>query len=131
MKYKLPYIIAFIILLATEIYIGVFVRDKFIRSYFGDILITILLCVFVRCVTNKWRTIKGSALLCGGVFLFSICAEIGQYFRLDKLLGVNGTVIGVILGSNFSYIDIACYAVGCVMFFAAESVTFKILNKHL
>lgn len=38
MKKRLPYIIAFVILLVTEIYIGVFVHDKFIRPYVGDVL---------------------------------------------------------------------------------------------
>ncbi len=129
MKNRLPYIIAFALLLATEVYIGVFVRDKFIRPYVGDVLITVLLCCLVRCAIGTKRSVKGSAILCGGVLVFSACAEISQYFRIDRLLGVEGTVLGVILGSRFDYMDIICYAVGCLLFFIAEFAVFTVMKR--
>ena len=131
MKKRLPYIIAFVILLVTEIYIGVFVHDKFIRPYVGDVLVTVLICNLVRCVIGTKCTYKGSAVLCGGVLIFSACAEISQYFRLDKLLRVNGTVLGVIFGSSFDVLDIVCYAVGCALFFAVECAVFRSLKKGI
>ena len=46
MKKRLPYLLAFILLLLLEIIIAVFVHDRFIRPYVGDVLVTVLLCFF-------------------------------------------------------------------------------------
>ncbi len=128
MKKRLPYIIATVILLAVEIYIGMFVRDKFIRPYGGDILVTMLLCTLIRSAIGAKRSVKQSGVICVLVFIFSVVVEITQYFRLDKFLGVDGTLLGIIIGSGFSYIDIVCYAVGCLLFFAAEQIVLSQLK---
>ncbi len=132
MKKRLPYIIATVLLLATEIYIGMFVRDKFIRPFGGDILVTALICCIVRSVIGRARLdgYKGSALLSAGVLLFSIVVEVTQYFSLDELLGVKGTVLGVIIGSSFAWLDIVCYAVGCLAFFIVECVCLAVAKKN-
>ena len=115
---RLPYVIAFILLLLVEIYIGLFVRDRFIRPYFGDVLVTALLCCLVRAVYPK-----GVRLLSLYVFAFSVVVEVTQYFDLVKLLGwENNTFLSVIMGRSFSWKDIVCYAVGCAAFWAVEWV---------
>lgn len=116
MKKRLPYIFAFLALLLVEIYIGLFVRDRFIRPYFGDVLVTALLCCLFRAVYPK-----GVRLLPVYVFLFSVVVEITQYFDLVKLLGwEHNTFLSVIMGRSFSWKDILCYAAGCAAFWAVE-----------
>lgn len=118
MKRRLPYIIAFVLLLLTEIYIGLFVRDRFIRPYFGDVLVTALLCCLFRAVYPK-----GVRLLPVYVLVFSIFVEVTQYFDLVALLGWEHSVfLSVIMGRSFSWKDILCYAVGCAAFGAVEAV---------
>lgn len=43
MKKRLWYLTAFVILLMVEICIALFVHDRFIRPYVGDVLVTVLL----------------------------------------------------------------------------------------
>ena len=113
---RITYIIAFLALLLAEIYIGLFVRDAFIRPYFGDVLVTILLCCLVRAVFPK-----GLRLLPVGVFAFATAVEIAQYFDVVKLVGLeHNAFISTIVGRSFSWKDILCYAAGCLAFWLVE-----------
>lgn len=126
MKKRLPYILAFVLLLLAEIYIGLFVRDRFIRPYFGDVLVTALLCCLVRAVYPR-----GLRLLPAYVFAFSVVVEVTQYFDLVKLLGwENNALISTLMGRSFAWEDIHCYAAGCAAFWAAEAL-FKSRVKPL
>ena len=126
MKKRLPYILAFVLLLLAEIYIGLFVRDRFIRPYFGDVLVTALLCCLVRAVYPK-----GLRLLPAYVFAFSVVVEVTQYFDLVKLLGwENNALISTLMGRSFAWEDILCYAAGCTAFWGLEAL-FKPRAKPL
>lgn len=112
MKQRLPYIISAGILFLAELYIGFFVHDAFVRPYGGDILITILLCCLWRCVFPnqcRWMPL--------GIFGFSVAVE---FFQLLVGPYLKGTVIGIIVGASFSWIDILCYGIGCLLFAATE-----------
>lgn len=117
MKKRVVYLAAFLILLAVEIFIGLFVRDRFVRPYLGDVLVTVLLCVLVRIILPK-----GVKLLPVWVFLFAAAVEFAQLLELPKLLGMENTVFGVIMGTTFDWKDILCYGIGCVIFGAAEAL---------
>lgn len=118
MHTRKAYALAFLLLLALEVYIGVYVRDAFVRPYVGDMLVTVLLCCLAK-------------LLCPGcrpalpVFVFAAAVEGLQALGLAELLGAEGTLLGVILGSTFDWHDIACYAIGCLLFAAAERMSGK------
>lgn len=113
---RLPYILAFLLLLLAEIYIGLCVRDRFIRPYFGDVLVTALLCCLFRAVYPK-----GVRLLPVYVFVFATLVEVTQYFDLVKLLGwEDNALLSTLMGRSFAWADILCYAVGCLLFWAAE-----------
>lgn len=111
MKKRLPYILASAVLLLVEILIGVFVRDTFVRPYVGDVLVTVLLCCLCRCLfpEGRWLPVR--------VLLFSVAVECVQLVEIPVL---EGTVLGIILGSTFDFVDLICYAVGCGLFAAAE-----------
>ena len=121
MKKRIGYLIAFIVLLITEILIALFVRDDFIRPYGGDILVTVLICAAVRIVFPT-----GVRLLPVWVFLFAAGVEIGQYFDFVTLLGLgNIPFFRILLGSTFSFADLICYAAGCALFWAEERIITK------
>lgn len=112
MKKRLPYLISAAVLLLAELYIGFFVDDAFIRPYGGDILVTALLCCLFRGVVPdgyKWIPL--------GVFAFSVGVE---FFQLIVGPYLRGSLLGIIVGSSFSWLDILCYAAGCVLFTATE-----------
>ena len=118
-KARLWYLGAFIILLAVEVIIALFVRDKFIRPYGGDSLVTVLLCCFLRVFFPK--KIK---LLPLWVFLFAFLVETAQYINIVDILGLGHIrFFRVLVGTSFSFIDILCYGIGCLIFWLAEKLT--------
>ena len=120
-KLRIIYGVAFLLIFATEIFIALYVRDDFIRPYVGDMLVTVLICCFVRVlITEKFRV---APLL---VFLFSLLVEIGQYFDFVKLLGLDNNVfISTLLGRTFSFADIICYGIGCAVFAVLDYIIKK------
>ena len=117
-KARLAYLSAFCVILILEICIALFVRDNFIRPYGGDILVTVLLCCFLRIFLPD--SIK---LLPLYIFFFALAVEIGQYFDFVSLMGLGSIrFFRILLGSTFSYEDILCYGIGCVLFAAAETL---------
>ena len=113
MRRRLGYLLAFLAVLAIEICIGLFVRDRFIRPYAGDMLVTVLLCCLCRVVFPR----VSPAL---PVFLFAALVEGLQALSLVEKLGLQGSVLGIIMGATFDWKDILCYAFGCAAFAAVE-----------
>ncbi len=111
-KTRLFYTVLSCLLLTMEILIALFVNDNFVRPYVGDVLVTLLLCSFLRIIFPK-----GIPALPVYVFLLAAAVEMGQYFDLVALLGIQSEFLSVLLGRTFSLLDILCYAVGCLLFF--------------
>ena len=110
-------LLAFFALLALELVIGLFVHDRFVRPYLGDVLVTVLLCCLARAVfPQKPR------LLALWVFLLSAAVEFSQLAGLAQRLGIRGGLLGALLGATFDWIDLLCYFLGCAAFFAAERI---------
>ena len=118
MKQRLGYLAAFFLVLLLEIFIGVFIQDNFIRPYVGDMLVTMLLCCLCRVILPRLSPAIP-------VFLFSAVVEGLQWLGVTEKLGLQGTVMGIILGSTFDWKDLFCYALGCIAF----AVTDRLLNK--
>ena len=117
-KPRVIYALLFCLLLVIEILIALFVRDRWLRPYGGDILVTVLICAAVRILFPT-----GVRFLPLWVFLFAAAVEIGQYFDFVTLLGLgNIAFFRILLGSTFSVADLLCYAAGCVLFWAGEKL---------
>ena len=107
---RVIYVTIFCCLLAIEVCIALFVHDAFVRPYVGDILVTLLLCCMCRVALPD-----NTRLLPVFVFLFAACVEVGQYFDVVALLGLaDKRILSVALGRTFSWLDLVCYAVGCM-----------------
>ena len=124
---RILYLIIFCGLLAVEMGIALFVNDAFVRPYVGDMLVTLLLCCLCRVIIpDKVR------LLPVYVFVFAACVEIGQYFDVVALLGLaDNRIISIALGRTFSWMDIVCYAVGCVAAFLLDQIIIKKANVKI
>ncbi len=126
---RLRYILSFLAILVVEVIIALFVRDRFIRPYGGDVLVTVLLCCLIRIFfpnsTSFW--LKSMPLW---VFLFAATVEGLQYFNYVTLLGLGDIgFFRILLGTSFSWVDIVCYGIGCIAFFAAEEFSYKYKNR--
>jgi len=117
MKINIQYIFSFLILLATEILIALFVHDKFIRPYIGDVLVIILLYCFIRSLFRKIRFLPYY------LFSFGVIVEILQYFKIVYLLNLqNNKILSIIIGSSFDIKDILCYLAAMVILIIWEKI---------
>ena len=100
---RLVYLTLFLLLLAVEIMIGMYVHDSFVRPYVGDMLVVILLWALVRI----W--------LSAAVYIFSVIVELTQLIPLVDLLGIKNHLVRVLMGTTFVVEDLFAYATGCAV----------------
>ena len=125
MKINLKYLIAFLIFFITEVLIALFVRDKIIRPFIGDVLVIILMYTFIRSIIQ--RPIKALPIY---LFLFAVMIEITQYFHLVDRLGLkDNKLMSTIMGTTFDIRDILCYFAGTIILIIWEKIFIPYHNK--
>jgi len=99
-------------------YIALFVDDRFVRPYLGDVLVVICIYFLAKVFfPSKHR------LMALYIFVFAVFVEITQLLGLVKFLGLeNNQVARIVLGGVFDWIDIGCYAAGCIAIYIAENI---------
>ncbi len=111
MKKRIINFALFLLLLTVEICIALFVHDRFVRPYIGDVLVVMVLYFLVRVFVPE-----GCRWLPWIIFIFATGVEFLQYFNLVELLGLSDNrFMRTILGSVFDFKDIVCYGVGCAV----------------
>jgi len=110
LTFNTTYFILFLLLLATELVIAVYLKDGFIRHTFGDYLVVILMYCFIK----SFIPIK-PVYLAVGVLAFSFFIEFLQLFKVLKFIGLEqSSLANIILGSTFHLSDLLAYALGTV-----------------
>lgn len=100
----------FCLIFLIEIYIGIFVKDKVIRPYIGDILVIPLIYSFLNIFfKNNYKKYITA------IVIFAIFIEILQFYNLVKMLGINNKVLKIVIGSTFDFKDIICYVLGGII----------------
>ena len=110
------YLLVTICLLFIEIAIALFVKDKIIRPYIGDLLVVILIYAFVKIwISNREKLVAIS------VFVFACFIELLQYFHIVEVLGLDDNKVAtVIIGSKFNTLDIVMYLMGTIVVILTE-----------
>lgn len=109
-KITLKNCIYFCLIFLIEIYIGIFVKDKIIRPYIGDILVIPLIYSFLNIFfKNNYKKYITA------IVIFAIFIEILQFYNLVKMLGINNKVLKIVIGSTFDFKDIICYILGGII----------------
>ncbi|WP_020559389.1 DUF2809 domain-containing protein [Thiofilum flexile] len=117
MRLSWPMLGAAIVLFVVEAIIATRLNHfHFIRAYFGDFLVVIL----VYCTIQAFWDVNPRRLAIG-VFVFSCVIELAQWFQLADILQLSGWA-RVILGTSFSWVDILMYAAGCITIYGIDSV---------
>lgn len=97
-------------LFLIEVLIALYVRDNFIRPYFGDFLVVILMYCFLRTFANL--DVKPTVI---AVLLFSYLIEVLQYLNFVEIIGLGNSVLArTLIGTSFEWIDIVAYTAGCL-----------------
>lgn len=118
---RILYIAATVFFLLIEVIIALYVHDKWIRPYVGDILVVIVIYTFIR----VWIP-RGWNLLPLYVFLFAVLVEVLQFFRIVEILGLSDNrFFAVLIGGTFDWMDIICYGVGCGVLMVYERVIIR------
>jgi hypothetical protein len=98
----------FFAIFVIEILIALFVRDRFIRPYLGDVLAVMLVFFFARSFIET-RT----RFLALGTLTFAFALELAQYLRLVDHLGLSDNrFASIVIGSTFDVGDLLSYTVG-------------------
>lgn len=107
------YFLKSVFLFVIEVLIATILRKiYFLRAYVGDILVVMLIYTLIL----TFFKVKNKNKLLIGVFLFAVIVEILQFFKVADLLGFSkGSVGYIVMGNYFSWEDIICYGVGCVL----------------
>lgn len=124
MKPRLIYSVAFIVFLAIEVCIALFVHDDFVRPYIGDVLAVVTVYCAVRIVFPD--RINLMSLL---VFAFAAVVELIQLTDLAKMFG-EGSFMAILLGSTFDPADLLCYGIGTLPLLLWDIFGTKILKER-
>lgn len=103
--------IIFLIIFVIEVIIALYVRDSIIRPYGGDVLVVMLIYYFLKSFVGLKPLYLAIAVL-----LFAYAVEVGQYFNLVEVLGMqDNKVMCIVIGSSFSWGDMLAYTIGAVL----------------
>ena len=127
MRKRVLYLITTILLLTIEVLIALYVNDRFIRPYVGDMLVVIVIYTFVRIFVPE-----GWPLLPFAIFIFAIFVEILQWFHIVDVLGLSDSrFFRVLIGGVFDWKDILCYGLGCALVGLYEYAIHRKQKKHV
>lgn len=105
----------------TEVLIALFVRDRFVRPYLGDVLVVILLYCFIRSFLHSSVFLPAIAVL-----IFSFVVEFLQHINIVERLGLGKSKIArIVIGSSFSWFDILSYTAGIAIVLVVEKYWLK------
>ncbi len=118
MRLRPGYALATVMVFVTEVVIALFVHDRLIRPYIGDVLALILVYLAIRAAT-PWAVVPAV----GCALAFAVGLELSQLFHLGERLGLAGTTFGVfVLGGAYDVKDLVCYGLGAGIVVVAETV---------
>jgi DNA integrity scanning protein DisA with diadenylate cyclase activity len=114
-QFNLKYFILTIAIFLIEVLIATKLKGIFfVRAYLGDVIVVILIYTFIK----SFFKIKNNQKLIFGILVFSCLVEFAQYFNIaDKLGFREGSLMYIVIGNSFSWIDILCYAAGCLLLY--------------
>ena len=117
MRFERKYFKLFLILLIIEIGIATFISGGFIRHFFGDFLVVIML----YCLIMSFFRIK-PLVAAWIVLIVATLIEVGQYFHVLEMIGLqNNKIANIVLGNTFSYGDLIAYLVGIIVVVVLEN----------
>ena len=104
-QFNLKYFLIFILIFIVEVIIAIYIKDNFIRPYFGDYLVIFLVYYFTLSFidTNKNK-------IANGVLVFAFAVEMTQYFQLLSYFNLEkNRILRIVAGNTFSFEDLIIY----------------------
>lgn len=122
LQFNRKYFMLAMLLLLTEIGIAIFVTDSFVRPYFGDFLVVMLIYCAIKSVL-PWSVWQATAV----TLIFAYLVEFAQYFRIVDRLGLAENLCAkTIIGYGFEWWDMLAYTLGIASIISVE----KFCGQH-
>ena len=110
--------VLFASIFGVEVLIALFVHDRWIRGFVGDVLVVAVVFYFLR----SFLDCKPSFLAIG-VLLFAWAVEAAQSVDFVTRLGLQDHKIArIVLGSTFDWLDVLAYAIGAALVWCVEAL---------
>ena len=104
-KFNLKYFLIFLSIFIVEVIIAIYIKDNFIRPYFGDYLVIFLVYYFLLSFINFDKNKIALSVL---VFAFTV--EIIQYFQVLSYFNLEkNRILRIVAGNTFSFEDLFIY----------------------
>jgi hypothetical protein len=125
--FRPAYFVGALFLFLVEVLIALYVTDRFIRPYFGDYLVVILVYCFVRAVVKS--SVTKAAI---GVLLFAYLVEFLQWMDIVTALGLEqNTMAKTVMGTRFEWADMLAYTIGILTVVFLENRTSLPNREHV
>lgn len=106
-QFNLKNFLIFLTIFCLEVLIALFIKDKFIRPYFGDYLVIFLVYYFVLSFLNANKN-----KIALGVLVFAFIVEIIQYFQILYYFDLEkNKILRIVAGTTFSFEDLIIYTI--------------------
>ena len=105
-------------LFLVEVGIALFIHDRLIRPFVGDLLVVILIFTVIRTFIKT-----SNVRLACGILIFAFAIEIGQYFNLVSRLGLQPYKLArIMIGTTFDLHDLLAYTTGILLILIINSL---------
>jgi DNA integrity scanning protein DisA with diadenylate cyclase activity len=120
LQFSLKYLLLTVFIFLVEMLIATKLSHIFfVRAYLGDAIVVMLLYTFVK----SFVKVNNEKLILG-ILIFSFLIEFAQYFNIAEKLGFRpGSLMYIVIGNSFSWIDNLCYAIGCLILYLIVRMT--------
>ncbi len=123
LQFNYRYFFITVLIFCVEVFIALFVKDTFIRPFLGDVIVVWFVYYFIKTFVNLKPIYIAVFTL-----LFSFAVEIGQYFNLVNILGLQDYKWArIVIGTSFSWWDVLCYVIGFAFLFVLDK---DLRKKH-
>jgi hypothetical protein len=110
-----------ILIFFIEVLIALYIHDRFVRPYLGDVLVVILMYCFLKSFLKLPVLTIAIAVL-----IFSFTIEFLQYLNIATTLGLEKSKIArTVIGTSFSWIDLLTYIIGITIVLGVEKYWLK------
>jgi len=104
-QFNLKYFLIFISIFIIEVIIAIYIKDNFIRPYFGDYLVIFLVYYFLLSFINANKN-----KIALSVLIFAFTVEIIQYFQVLSYFNLEkNRILRIVAGNTFSFEDLIIY----------------------
>ena len=118
--FRKKYFVCALLLLIIEVFIALYMRDAFIRPYFGDFVVVI----FLYCALRTF--LRAPVLkIAVGVLALAYVVEFSQHYQLIYKLELEDSFMAhLILGSTFHWFDMLAYTLGIAAVVIVEQTNY-------